>query len=272
MLQSDLHAEARDKLLETAIAEVDGELYLVNPTRETMREFVSTYGVAAEPPAVSLFVDPEPLKELVDDFLIASSLADLVEDDSVSVRTLDAVPRHSLLLGKGVVVSLVEVGDQVCGLTTTDESFVTATNGHYESRWEEAEKFTLRTPALSRVMETLEEEIGPEVAADFDRILETLETARGGGQGLDEVTIALLVAARHRELLYDISRWGEDIRLASKATFSRSKNQLEDSGLIDTEKVPIDVGRPRLRLMLGSEELRDATIEEVAERAKDALG
>jgi len=272
MIQSDFHAGTRDKLLTEAMAAVDGELSLVNPTAETMREFVSTYGDAEDPPAVSLFADPEPLKALVDDFLIASSLADLVAADSVSVRTLDTVPRHSLLLGEGAVVSLVEVGDQVCGLTTTDETFVGATHGHYESRWEEAEEFTLRTPALSRVMETLEEDIGAEVAADFDRILQTLETARGNGDGLDEVTIALLVAARHRELLYDISRWGEDIRLASKATFSRSKNQLEDSGLIGTEKVPIDVGRPRLRLMLGSEELRDATVEEVAERAMDALG
>ncbi len=30
-------------------------------------------------------------------------------------------------------------------------------------------------------------------------------------------------------------------------------------GLIDTEKVPIDVGRPRLRLKIGDERLQEAT-------------
>jgi hypothetical protein len=76
------------------------------------------------------------------------------------------------------------------------------------------------------------------VAADFRAVLDSLEAARGGGEGLDEVTISLLVAAKNRELLYDISRWGEDIGLASKATFSRTKTRLEDNGLIETEKVP----------------------------------
>ena len=54
-------------------------------------------------------------------------------------------------------------------------------------------------------------------------------------------------------LLYDISRWGEDVGVASKATFSRAKSRLEDAALIRTEKVPIDVGRPRLRLTLPAE-------------------
>jgi DNA-binding MarR family transcriptional regulator len=117
----------------------------------------------------------------------------------------------------------------------------------------------------------LAEDIGTDAVEDFDAVLETLDTARGGGEGLDEVTIALLVAANNGELLYDISRWGEDIRLASKATFSRSKNRLEDKGLIDTEKVPIDVGRPRLRLMLGHGGLQEADIETVTEKAQAML-
>ncbi len=98
-----------------------------------------------------------------------------------------------------------------------------------------------------------------------------LETARGGGDGLDEVTIALLVAARHNVLLYDISKWGEDVQLASKATFSRTKNLLEDSGLLATEKVPIEVGRPRLRLVLANSKLKEAPVEEVVRHAQAEL-
>jgi DNA-binding MarR family transcriptional regulator len=83
--------------------------------------------------------------------------------------------------------------------------------------------------------------------------------------------ISLLVAGKNGELLYDISKWGEDVGVASKATFSRTKTRLEDNGLLDTEKVPIDVGRPRLRLLLGDQRLADATADELAAVAREML-
>ena len=79
------------------------------------------------------------------------------------------------------------------------------------------------------------------------------------------------MAARNEVLLYDISRWGEDVGIASKATFSRTKTRLEDHDLIDTEKVPIDVGRPRLRLQLGQQRLRDADPAEFLAIVQDEL-
>uniref|UniRef100_UPI001E507812 transcriptional regulator TbsP domain-containing protein n=1 Tax=Halegenticoccus soli TaxID=1985678 RepID=UPI001E507812 len=57
----------------------------------------------------------------------------------------------------------------------------------------------------------------------------------------------------------------------SKATFSRTKTRLEDMGLIDTEKVPIDVGRPRLRLKLGDDRLRRADAGDLAGVAQSFL-
>ncbi len=81
---------------------------------------------------------------------------------------------------------------------------------------------------------------------------------------LDEVTLALLVTARNEGMLYDLSRWGENVGIASKATFSRAKTTLEDEGILDTEKVPIDVGRPRQRLLLDHDGLAAADIDEFA--------
>lgn len=88
---------------------------------------------------------------------------------------------------------------------------------------------------------------------------------------LDEVGLSLLVAAKHEQLLYDISRWGEDAGIASKATFSRTKTHLEERGLLETEKVPIDVGRPRLRLLIGNERLGETDAEELASAARELL-
>lgn len=270
MVQSDVHAEGTREVLRAGLEGAEGELLLVNPSREMVRELVDTYSEPDSLPPVRLFVDERPMKDLTDDFLVASNLADLVDGGSFEIRTLSAVPRHSLLLTAEFVVSVVQ-GEAVAGLTTRDEEFVSSTYGEYERRWEEAKRFSLRTPPLSEIRESLEAEIGPDAVADFDRIVQTLETGTNGGNGLDEVTIALLVAANNGELLYDISRWGEDIRLASKATFSRNKNRLEEAGLIDTEKVPIDVGRPRLRLLLNHGAVQAPGIEEVAQQAKKEL-
>lgn len=272
MEQSDVHADSHREVLRTGLDGETGDLLLVNPTAETMQAAVEMYGEDESLPSIKLFADKRPLKELTDDFIVASGIADLVDEGVFEVRTLSAVPRHSLLVTDDSVLSFVQGAAGVAGLRTTDESFVAETYEEYTRRWADAEEFSLRTPPLSHVRETLEENIGGEAVEDFDRILDSLDTAKGDGEGLDEVTISLLVAANNGELLYDISRWGEDIRLASKATFSRNKNLLEEAGLIDTEKVPIDIGRPRLRLLLGDSSLETASIEEVAAEAEQKLG
>jgi hypothetical protein len=271
MIHSDLYVENTGEILAEGLRGGEETVFLINPTQETMRELVSTFSTLDVQSGVQLFADEGQLKDLTDDFIVASTIADLVAEDTLSVRTLSEVPHSSFLLTDSYVVSLVENETKAAGLVSTEESFVSSTYSHYAERWRDAETFSLRTPALSHIRETLAEDIGTSAVDDFNAILDTLDTARGGGEGLDEVTIALLVAANNGELLYDISRWGEDIRLASKATFSRSKNRLEDNGLLDTEKVPIDVGRPRLRLMLGDGDLREADIEKVTQRAQSVL-
>ena len=271
MIRSDVYAESSGEILERGLEAAD-DLLLVNPTRQTMRELVSTYRDGHDQSTVRLFADSQPLKDLIDDFLVASTIADLVVTETLAVRTLETVPRNSLVLTEDFLVSLIERDGSAVGLTTTDESFVVETYDHYDRRWRRAEEFALRTPPLSHIRETLGVEIGPQAVDDFDRIITTLDSTQGNGDDLDEVTIALLVAANNGELLYDISRWGEDIKLASKATFSRTKNRLEDENLIDTEKVPIDVGRPRLRLMLADGTLDATSIEDVAKRAQARLG
>jgi len=270
MIHSNQVDETVVDVLSAGIEGAEDGLYLVNPSRDAIRGLVTVLTEADSPPAVRLFAAEEPVQDLARDFLVASTVSDLIESGTLSVRTLSDVPNNTLLVSESSVVALVESGGRVAALATTDEAFVAETRGAYESRWEEATTFDVRTPARSTVMETLSADIGSDAAADFAAVLDSLETARGNGEGLDEVTISLLVAARHGELLYDISKWGEDIGLASKATFSRTKTELEESGLLDTEKVPIDVGRPRLRLLLGND-LASADAGELVATAEEKL-
>jgi hypothetical protein len=155
-----------------------------------------------------------------------------------------------LLITDDQVLSFVHTDSQTGCTAIDDAEFVTAARDEYSELWDDAEEFSLRTPPYSRLAETLTEEFGSDLEADFQAMVDTLDATHHGE--FDEVAAVLLAAAKHKELLYDISKWGEDVGLASKATFSRTKNRLEEVGLIETEKVPIDVGRPRLRLLLDS--------------------
>ncbi len=266
MVQNDTKS-----MLSSVFEDATAPVYVVNPSEKTIASLMTTLDSQDPGTEVRMLADERTLKRVMDDFLVASVVADLIRGGTLSVRVLDTVPNHSVAVTANDVYALVTVGDTVRGLNSDDDTFVGDMEEYYSSTWESSEEYSLRTPAISRVRETLESDIGAETAEDFDSVLGSLATARGDGDGLDEVIISLLVAARNDVLLYDISKWGEDVGLASKATFSRTKTKLEDKGLIDTEKVPIDVGRPRLRLMLGDERLEAADSDELATVAKNLL-
>jgi hypothetical protein len=271
---SNLLAEGVEDVLSSVLSRTDGSLLVVDPAASTIERLVevaSSMASETDLPTIRLLADERTLKRVMDDFLVASNAADLVESGTLHLRTVEDGTGNALLVTDDSVLALVSAGERVAALTTDDGSFVADAAETYEERFEAAEPFNLRTPALTRVRETLDEEIGPESLSDFDTVLSSLQTARGNGDGLDEVTISLLVAAKNEILLYDISKWGEDVGIASKATFSRTKTKLEDLGLIDTEKVPIDVGRPRLRLKLGDDRLRGADANELAGVAQSIL-
>ncbi|MXV64271.1 hypothetical protein GS429_19815 [Natronorubrum sp. JWXQ-INN-674] len=271
-MTSNLLNHQIDDILESILEDASGDVYMVNPSADAIEEFVSVAtAFDGSLPSVHMLADERTLKDVMDDFIVASNAADLISQDALALRTLEEAPENSLLITEDRVIAVVHAGDRVGGLVTDDESFVDDTYDTYEARWADSSQFNLRTPPITDVRETLADEISPDAEADFTAILNSLETARGDGDGLDEVTISLLVAAKNEALLYDISKWGEDVGIASKATFSRTKTKLEDMGLIDTEKVPIDVGRPRLRLKIGDERLSEADNGQLATVAQSIL-
>ena len=268
-MEANLLENSIADVLEEALAEIDDAVFVVNPSAETIEELVEVLSTD-EGPVVRLLADEGVLKDVMDDFIVASRAADLIDADRLSLRTYQNGD-NTLLVTEDTVAALVSAGGRVAALATDETQFIDGTHEEYTDVWDAAEPFGLRTPAITQVRESLRESLGPDTADDFDEVLATLETARGDGEGLDEVTISLLVAARNRQLLYDISKWGEDIGIASKATFSRTKTRLEEVGLIETEKVPIDVGRPRLRLLLGEDGLEDADVDQLVSATHSAL-
>ena len=257
------------ELLSTA-TEAATPVFVVNPGVTTARRIIETHHEECPDTTVRLLANEQVLKEVVDDFVVASMAADLVHDERLIIRTDGGAAENTLIVSEEVLITVITVNGDVYGLATDEPSFVSDVCDRFASLWASANEFRLRTPPITEVTNTMGEEIGPEVAAEFTAVLQAIDAARDNGGALDEVTICLLVAAANDVLLYDISKWGEDVGIASKATFSRTKSQLEERGLLDTEKVPIDVGRPRLRLKLADERLLDATPDQLADVALSA--
>lgn len=254
------------EILEATATGEGREVTVVNPSAGTVANLVDALD-PGDDWSIKVLAREPVLKTVTGDFIVASAIADLEEAGVLTLRTGAEDAENAIMVTEERVVALIARGDEVGGIGTDDDAFVADLSNRTAAQWSRGASFSHRTPPLSRVRETLSAEIGEDVWEDFSGMLGALGTARGDGDGLDEVAISLLVAARNGVLLYDISKWGEDVGLASKATFSRTKTRLEDEELIDTEKVPIEVGRPRLRLVLGDETLKRASIDELANGA-----
>lgn len=266
-MRSNLLERSVSDILVAALDATSSELLVVGPGTEMIEAVVDCLEDDA---AVRLLCDVRVLKDVLDDFIVASRAADHVENGRLEIYASND-DSNTVFLTDEAVVAVVRGEDCVAGLTTTDETFVESSHARMERILEYTDSFTLRTPSRARVLTTLESALGAAAASDFEAVLSEVDSVRGGDE-LDEVTISLLVAARNDALLYDVSKWGEDVRIASKATFSRTKTQLEEAGLIETEKVPIDVGRPRLRLKLPQERgLRDADPGKLVDVASSTL-
>jgi BMFP domain-containing protein YqiC len=243
--------ENTSRIFEDVFADANGDsIFATRFSEEAVLELVEQLSETEEPSSVQLLASKDVLKQLRDDFGVASSAAELVAADTLNLRTMSNHSGNQLLITEDQLLSFVHAGSQTGCTAIDDGEFVTAARKEYSGLWDDAEEFSLRTPPYSRISETLTEEFGADLEADFQAMVDALDATHN--DEFDEVAAVLLAAAKHEELLYDISKWGEDVGLASKATLSRKKNRLEEVGLVETEKVPIDVGRPRLRLLLDS--------------------
>lgn len=256
--------EGPEAIFRRRLGETTESLLLIDPTTQQI-ETLFEVATEIEPEAkLLLLAREEALKEAFADFLIASQTADLIVNETLEIHKTGSLPGNALIISESALSVIVTAGPNTAALTTTEGPFVSDSFAYFSDVWDDAESYSLRTPPLSKIQQSLRESIGPEVESDFNTIVQALDTARDNGVGLDEVTICLLVAAKNQELLYDISKWGEDVGIASKATFSRTKTELENLGIVDTEKVPIEVGRPRLRLKFAHERLQGTSAEELA--------
>lgn len=252
------------------------DVFAAGLSKEQAAELVNALATTDDPPTVHVLVSNRVLNWIRRDFHLASIAVELVESGILSIRIQEETPANSILTTDDAVFSLVTIDDQAAGLTTDDDEFVAEMRTEQNEAWEAADATDLRTPARSHVYETLAEKFGTDVKDGYETMLGAIGTTRksrgraSDSDNLDKVELAILVGATHKLQLFELSKWGEDVGLASKATFSRTKSQLEDEGIIKTEKIPMDIGRPRQRLLL-TDQFRDYEANELPSVVRDEL-
>ena len=231
------------------LSEAEGPVYVTDADAESVEQLIEAVEGEADLPELRVLGVGEELRKVRRNFLLASRAADLVDAGAMSFRTRTPTNNSTALIARDRVLLPVQVETETGLVVTEGEGFTAGAYDWCERNWETAEPFDLHTPPLSSIRETMAAEFDPDAQADFDRVLDTTADARDRSE-LDEVMAALLVAAKHELLHYDVSKWGEDIGLASKATFSRKKGTLEEMDVVTTSKEIAEMGRPRQRLSL----------------------
>jgi|AntDeeMinimDraft_8_1070380.scaffolds.fasta_scaffold00091_16 hypothetical protein len=165
----------------------------------------------------------------------------LTEEPSLPTTVIDGNQAH-YYVRIGNVRRFVKLSDDEIGSILTDE---------FESLLESASRVDIDTPVWSELLAKLESVVGLQTRSEFDQLIEAAKLEEM--DSLDAVSVALIAAAQSGALSYDLGKWAEETGVASKATISRRKTALETDGVIYTEKVPVEVGRPRQRLLLADD-------------------
>lgn len=265
----DVVSSSRDEVLDGVLGDLGGPAIVVTHS-PTVASAVVRAAWRQTPPRLRLLAPASVLKDAVADFLVGSRAADLIADDTLALQTTEGPPESQLIVTQSTVIALIETGDTLGAVHADEPDLAGRVHAYYGDVWAETEAFSLRTSPLSEIRSTLRDVFGGAFVADFDTMLASRDAIRRD-DAVDIVAVLLLLAAKHEELLYDLAKWGEDTRVAGQATFSRRKAMLEDHGLIATESVPIEIGRPRYRLRLGPDRFHGTAAGELIDAAENAI-
>ncbi|MFC7096345.1 transcriptional regulator TbsP domain-containing protein [Halobaculum marinum] len=256
------------------LADAD-DVLLVAPRPALVRAVVDRLrerydGTAAVPDRVRLLCSPEVAEDAFRDFLVAATAVEAIESGPLAVRT--ATVDASLSVVDGTVQPRFRlppdddgvIGGSVHG-AEADGAVSAALAETYDRRWERADERVPDVPAHETLVESFADR-WPEAAPELD---DAFDAARGTDRS--PVTVCTLVAARNRILTMRLGEWAEEVDFSSRTEIARAKSRLVDAGVVDTEREPVGVGRPRHRLVLADEAFAGLAPATLVERLDETL-
>lgn len=207
------------------------------------RDLVIALEQVTEVADIAILTDTDTIRRLRESFLTTSRLVDYIQEENIEIRAVDS-SLSSLVITEDTVKTTIGFPDANQSVVeTTGESLVGETSLTFDERFSNAEEITLRKPGYSALFESLEEQFDESLADDFTEALKAAKASEGPALEIDPVHLSLLVGGYHEISFYKLARWGEDASMASRAKFSRMKQELEEGGIIEHEPIPREVGR-----------------------------
>lgn len=250
---------------------IDGRWMLSNPPVEVLTGVVRALEAAPDPPTVDVLGRSDVFREFRNDFEIGCRASALIRDDLLRLRVAEC-GNLSMLLITPTEAQLVIFLDEYVDLSTiTDEDWVGDVFEEVTAEFEAAEPYSVRKPPFDEVFRTASEKLGEPFETDFRAVLE-LAAEEGRRKAFNAVTAAILVGASHELENYAVGRWLESTGVASTASASRYKTTLEERGLVETENVQVEIGRPRQQLLLtepAQQSVADTSLERFVFEAFD---
>ncbi|MEZ3117807.1 DUF5821 family protein [Halobaculum sp. MBLA0147] len=238
---ADTPADALDSILQ----ETSAEATLVTTSTDVLAGLAD--GLASprhDGENLTVISIPSALKDVRDDYIIAGKLA----DSGVTLRAAEG-DLSNYLVDDTHIWTLIPTASTTV-VTRADETTADHVREITDTIAQDSEEFSLRTAGHAELIDDLQSEAADETAKYFDAALKYLDTVPSGrGSKMNEIVLLIAAGVAANEQLFTVGKAAENTQLGSRATVSRTKGDLEDNGLITTEKVPTDVGRPRLRLL-----------------------
>jgi hypothetical protein len=262
--QPSTHEQEFNELASELLTEGGTSIYLANPPLPLFTEVINQSLTHESLPDIKVFGTKQHLDDLTDDFKLAAEAANLEEDGNLEFRTVDGKALTPIAISTTFTVGFFTVDQTTAPLRTSDIDTVDEYRETCRELWDAAQSYKNRTPPYTTLCDELEDRFNEAVAKDFHQLVLAYQSAMDDGRPeLSEVSLAVLLGCKHDLEMYEVGKWCEDTGLTSKATLSRIKSKWEDLGLIEHEKITLDVGRPRLRLTFNNEELYDYSATEL---------
>lgn len=226
----------------------DGEQTVAVQTGEELSALTEELTRSENPPETHVIADESALLDINNVFSVEGPLQSLIDAGTVTLSSAPNV-ENTLLYTENMAASLINTSSGYLSVQTEADADVNAVESVVSSLQEDSDEVDLETASLDCLIESLSETFGSDMSDHFQNVFQEHDFS----ETTHVAEVLLVLAAYNQELLSDISNLGERTGAASKATFSRSKSTLEDAGVIHTEKVTTEVGRPPLRLTLGDE-------------------
>lgn len=217
--------------------------------------------------AVDIYVSPNTLTDVTDEFIYESVLTELRTTNQVTLYNTQT-PEENIVLTIDAAYIATNIDNQIALFSTTDDQTITAISELIDNETQsKVEKSTVKpyTELKNHFAELLNTEF---ITAFETALTEALNHS-------DEIPIQhvfVIVSAHETQLQKDVSEGLSDTNTVSIAGFSRAKTELQETGVITTIKVPVDVGRPKHRLQLTDATKRNTdTIRDVVAYAMNQI-